>query len=119
MISIDALHFTPDPVAAGRELMRATRPGASMVMTLWKAPRGPGRLTRDHAADLTAAGWSVDAIEDHPDWLEAQIRLYRAALALPVSQTDPAVARLRAEGEQLLELLPSARRLMLVCRHAN
>jgi ubiquinone/menaquinone biosynthesis C-methylase UbiE len=45
VMSVDALHFTPDPVAAGRELLRATRPGASMVVTLWQAPRGPGRLT--------------------------------------------------------------------------
>jgi SAM-dependent methyltransferase len=119
VMSVDALHFTPDPVAAGRELLRSTRPGSPLVATLWKAPRGPQRLTRDHAADLAEAGWSIDTIEDHPEWLQAQIRLYQAALAVPASQADPAVARLQAEGRQLLDVLPSARRLMIVCRHAN
>ena len=119
VMSVDALHFAPDPVAAGRELLRVTRPGAMLVATLWKAPSGPGRLSRDHARDLDAAGWSIEAIEDHPEWLEAQIRLYRAALAVPASRLDAAVARLRAEGEQLLELLPSARRLLVTCRHAQ
>jgi hypothetical protein len=96
-----------------------TRPGSILVATLWKAPRGPGRPTRDHARDLAAAGWSIEAIEDHPEWLEAQIRLYRAALAIPASRLDAAVARLQAEGEQLMELLTSARRLLIVCRHGR
>ncbi len=119
IMSVDALHFAPDPIAAGRELLRVTRPGSILVATLWKAPRGPSRLTRDHTGDLAAAGWSIDAIEDHPEWLEAQIRLYRAALAVPASRVDSAVARLQAEGEQLLELLPAARRLLIVCRHGR
>jgi SAM-dependent methyltransferase len=119
VMSVDALHFAPDPVAAGRELLRVTRPGSILVATLWKAPRGPARLTRNHAGDLAAAGWSIEAIEDHPEWLEAQIRLYRAALATPASRSDAAVARLQAEGEQLLELLPFARRLLVTCRHTQ
>jgi SAM-dependent methyltransferase len=73
-MSVNALHFAPDPVAAGRELLRVTRPGSMLVATLWKAPRGPGRLTRDHARDLAAVGWSIEAIEDHSEWLEAQPR---------------------------------------------
>lgn len=119
VMSVDALHFAPDPVAAGRELLRVTRPGAMLVATLWKAPRGPGRLTRDHARDLAAAGWSIEAIEDHPEWLEAQIRLYRAALTWPATRIDAAVARLRAEGEQLMDLLTSARRFLVTCRHTQ
>jgi ubiquinone/menaquinone biosynthesis C-methylase UbiE len=113
VVGVDALHFAPDPLAAARELLRVVRPGGRIVVTLWSTAEGPERFTRDYPAVLAEAGWSVEQVEDHPEWLAAQLRLYAAALDLPEAETDAAVQRLRREGTAVVPVIEHARRLLI------
>lgn len=116
VISIDALHFAGDPHAAAEELIRVVRPGGALVATLWRTDGGPERFVRDHSAILAEAGWSVLAEEDHPEWLQAQIALYDAALAIEASATDAAVRRLQREGSRVAPIISEGRRLLIHAR---
>lgn len=69
------------------ELRRVTRPGGLLVATTWRTADGPPRLRYD-----------VPGVLRQADWLEAQLRLYAAATA-ESGWDDPAVQRLRDEGE--------------------
>ena len=113
VVSIDALHFAPDPKAAAAELLRVVRPGGCLVATVWSTETGPDRFTRDYAAILAAAGWSVDLVEEHPEWLAAQLRVYAAATARGEAEKDPAVKRLQAEGAAVTPIISGGRRLLI------
>ena len=113
-VSIDALHFAPDPLAAAREILRVVRPGGMFAATLWNTPAGPDRFTRDYVTTLAEAGWVIYGVEDHPEWLAAQLNLYEAAGALAQSECDAATQRLRAEGEAVVPLVKNGRRLLVV-----
>jgi SAM-dependent methyltransferase len=110
-VCLDALHFAVDPAAAATELLRVTRPGGVLVLTTWQTSSGPPRLRLDLAATLRDAGWSVELTEEHPDWLAAQLRLYVAAREAPTG--DPAVARLRTEGDAVSSAIRTSRRLLI------
>jgi SAM-dependent methyltransferase len=116
IVSIDALHLAGAPHAAARELLRVVRPGGSLSVTLWRARSGPERLVRDHAAVLDAAGWTAVATEDHPEWLDAQLRLYAAAEARGPSEPDPAVRRLQREAAAVAPAIRRGRRLLIRAR---
>ena len=117
LVCLDALHFAADPAAAARELRRVAQPGGLLVVTTWQTENGPPRLRRDIHATLQEAGWSILSVEDHPDWLAAQLRLYEAALAA-ASWKDPAVQRLRDEGEAVASAIRGGRRLLIQARRS-
>ncbi len=113
VVAVDAFHFAPDPEAAAAELLRVVRPGGRLVLTLWSTKTGPDRFTRDYPETLAAAGWSIDTVEERPEWLAAQLRLYRAAIARGTAETDPAVLRLQGEGAAVTPLISSGRRILI------
>ncbi len=113
-ISIDALHYAPNPSEAAREILRVIRPGSMFAATLWNTSVGPERFTRDYPRALAEAGWVIDRVEDHPEWLAAQLNLYEAANAIPASGSDPAIQRLQREAEVVVPFIEHGRRLLIV-----
>jgi 2-polyprenyl-3-methyl-5-hydroxy-6-metoxy-1,4-benzoquinol methylase len=121
IICLDSLLFATDPDAAARELLRVTRPGGQLLATTWYVPNGNPRHRQDLSAILAEAGWEVKRRESHPDWLEAQLRLYSAVQAEP-NCSDPAVQRLRDEGTAIGASIRGGERLLIEARatmHAN
>jgi SAM-dependent methyltransferase len=116
VMSVDAIHFPPDTVAAATELFRICAPGGRLAVTTWRASDGPARLRRDLVGALEMAGWTVDAVGERPDWLRSQQALYEAALALPDEQisAEPTLGMLRREAQALSPNLHSVRRYLIV-----
>jgi SAM-dependent methyltransferase len=116
VISVDAMHFPADTVAAAAELLRICVPGGRLAVTTWRASEGPARLQRDIVGALRAAGWTIDAIQERPEWLRSQAALYDAALALTPEQVsdEPSFAMLQSEARQVGAVLRTAKRYLIV-----
>jgi SAM-dependent methyltransferase len=108
VVSVDALHFAADALAAAREVLRVLRPGRRLVLTGWRPraagdPRPPGRMRLDWAATLRSAGLAEVAVEARPDWHELFTRVYEVALELDATG-DEALAALQDEARRHLPL---------------
>jgi SAM-dependent methyltransferase len=116
VMSVDAMHFAADAVGAAAELFRICAPGGRLAITTWRVADGPPRLKRDIAGALKTAGWTLEAVEERPGWLELQAAFYRAVLALTPEQVDaaPGVSDVRAEAQQVGPLLPRASRYLVI-----
>ena len=121
-LSVDAVQFSPDPVAALREARRILPPGARYVLTNWQPrdpadPRIPPRTAAlDFPAMLTTAGFRVLDVQDRPDLLDRQQAIFDAALAAPATD-DPALARLRDEATFLAHWPETMRRLLITAEN--
>ena len=83
-MSVDAILFTPDKRAAGREFARILRPRGRLVFTNFDysgQPAGRPRQVDDHSPLLEEAGFEILAYDETEDWHD----------------------RLKATGEGLLE----------------
>jgi cyclopropane fatty-acyl-phospholipid synthase-like methyltransferase len=83
VMSVDALLFTPNKVAAAGELRRILRPGGRLVLTSWdyhSQPVGRPPQIDDHRPVLEDAGFRIERYED----------------------TDPGLARERHVMDRLL-----------------
>ena len=112
VMCIDSYQFASSLDALFCEMWRIIRPGGRLVLT------GAMRrlmLDDEHAAtpveeSLTRIGWSDVRVSARPDWLIAEERLWRAALA--DSTSTPAMHALRAEGAELLQAMPQIQRFI-------
>ena len=78
VLSIDALLFAPDKMAAIHEIARVLEPGGRLVATTWdyhtQPINRPPQLD-DHRPLLIEAGFRVDGYDETPRWLENHRRL--------------------------------------------
>jgi len=88
VLCVDAIQFASDTVAAAAETRRVLKPGGIGVFTTWEAlDRSDEALpTRIRALDLATAlpaGGLVEvAVVDKPDWLDTELALWSAVMAL-------------------------------------
>ncbi|MFE1986753.1 class I SAM-dependent methyltransferase [Streptomyces mirabilis] len=101
-LSLDALQYAPDRVAAARQALRILKPGGRLVLTGWH-PHTPGdeRLPPRHrhtdwARVLHTAGFTDVHCATAPAWDAAYQGIYRTALTL---QAEPGSALAGLQGE--------------------
>ena len=93
VMSIDALIFAPDKVAATQELARILIPGGQLVVTTWdywRQPIGRPPQVPDHRPLLEKAGFDVRSYDETTAWRHRQTRICELLLL--------AVDELAAEG---------------------
>jgi SAM-dependent methyltransferase len=118
VVSVDALHFAPDPRAAAAETVRLLRPGARLVITGWQ-PVTPGdpRLAPRHRHDWPAvlAGADLRDITVHtrPAWTALNRRLYDLALAAGDPADDTSLANLQSEARAALPTIRLITRVVI------
>jgi SAM-dependent methyltransferase len=116
VMSVDAMHFPADTIAAAAELFRICAPGGRLAVTTWRASEGPVRIQRDIVGALSTAGWTIDAVHERPEWLRSQAALYDAALAFTPEQisNEPSFAMLQSEARSVGPVLRTAKRYLIV-----
>ncbi|MFC7708671.1 class I SAM-dependent methyltransferase [Micromonospora lupini] len=107
-ISVDALQYASDRIAAAVEARRILRPGGRLILTGWHPrQRGDSRLPERHRFSdwpgaLTHAGFVDVECTERPDWTEVYLRIYRTALGLGDPAGDRALEGLQAEARSRL-----------------
>jgi SAM-dependent methyltransferase len=107
VVSVDALHFAADPMAAAREARRLLRPGGRLALTNWQArspvdSRLPSRMRIDWATTLGSAGFAEVRVESRPEWHDLFTRVFQVALDLGDPGEDVGLASLQDEARQAL-----------------
>lgn len=115
-VSVDALQYADDRIAAARQVHRILRPAGRLVLTGWH-PRTPGdqRLPARHRSTdwpqvLHAAGFVAIACHDDPVWDTAYQAIYRTALAMN-TDANPGLASLQGEARRRLATAHLLRRV--------
>jgi SAM-dependent methyltransferase len=124
-MSVDALLFAPDKMAAARELARVLKPGARLCLTTWdygSQPASRPPQVPDHRPVLAAAGFALLAYDETESWRERQtdidLRLLDAADELArESGEDPVEVRAGIE-EMHATLAHMTRRVYVVAELA-
>ncbi|OLT09967.1 hypothetical protein BJF78_29525 [Pseudonocardia sp. CNS-139] len=111
VMSVDALWMVWDKEAAVAEVARVLEPGGRFVVTSWETPGV------DHAALLTAGGFTVEEKVETPDWLDRQLAVYAGMLAheneLVAEMGAEAAAVVLAEARETPPRLPSTPRVLV------
>jgi SAM-dependent methyltransferase len=123
VMSIDALLFAPDKIAASAEMARVLRPGGRLVLTTWDyhaQPVGRPPQVADHRPLLTAVGLDVDVYEETVDWDRRQRSIAERLLAsvdelADESGEDPSTLRQGIE-EMAATQATMLRRVLVVAR---
>jgi SAM-dependent methyltransferase len=124
VMSIDALLFAPDKLAAIRELARILVHHGRLVVTTWdywRQPVGRPPQVPDHRPILEEAGFDVLAYDETTAWLQRQTRIGELML-LTVGElaaetgSDPAQVRQGVE-EMHARLACMTRRVLFVAEH--
>jgi len=126
VMSEDALQYATDKRAAVSEFARILRPGGRLVFAAFELEpervAGLPVLGDDPVADyrplLQEAGFTVDACDEVPGWLEALTAAYTAVLdardTLTAEMGAPGVAALLGEITLTLQLRPYRRRVLAI-----
>ncbi|MFD8653423.1 class I SAM-dependent methyltransferase [Streptomyces mirabilis] len=115
-LSLDALQYAPDRVAAARQVLRILKPGGRLVLTGWH-PHTPGdeRLPPRHRHTdwtrvLHTAGFTDVHCTSTPAWDDAYQGIYRTALTLH-AEPGSALAGLQGEARRRLPTAHLLRRV--------
>ncbi|MFI2415672.1 class I SAM-dependent methyltransferase [Streptomyces sp. NPDC018947] len=115
-LSLDALQYAPDRVAAARQALRILKHGGRLVLTGWH-PHMPGdtRLPARHQHTdwvrvLRAAGFTDVHCTSAPAWDAAYQSIYRTALTVP-AEPGTALAGLQGEARRRLPTAHLLRRV--------
>ena len=120
VVCIDALQLVPDRRGLLHEAARILRPAGRLVLTTWERRDGvPGDVPSSYAiTDVRALAWAAGLRmllrEEHDDWQEQELMLYRRAIAEDSDDAEPALRMIAGEGREMLPYAASARRLLLV-----
>lgn len=127
-ISIDALQYLPDKLAALREAARLLRPGARIALTTFELdPERASPLPiygQDPVSDLRPlleqAGFAIETYAETPGWLERVTRIFEAVLGaqgqLATELGTEATAALVAEANLALSARIYRRRVLATAR---
>jgi SAM-dependent methyltransferase len=125
IMSVDALLFAADKVAAVTELRRIVRDGGRFVFTSWDYHRQPvGRPSQveDHRPLLSASGFDVLAYDETDDWQrrisETTAGLLQHVEELAAESGDDA-EETRTELEEMRATIDAMRRRVLVVAQAR
>ncbi|MBI5287733.1 MAG: class I SAM-dependent methyltransferase [Chloroflexi bacterium] len=126
VMSEDALQYAPDKRAAFSEFARILRPGGRLVFAAFELEpervAGLPVLGDDPVADyrplMQEAGFTVDACDEVPGWLDALTAAYAAVLeagnALTAEMGAAATAALLGEITLTLQIRPYRRRVLAI-----
>src|SRR5205085_5823626 len=77
IVCLDVFQVLPEPAPVAAEMRRLLRPGGPFVLTTWEWTLGPpGQIE----ARLREADFSAVLVEEQPDWLARERRIYQRAL---------------------------------------
>ena len=79
-LSIDAISFFPDPLAAIKEAARILRPKAYFVFTTWENKKS--HKFKDYRSHLRDTGFKVLSYSETPNWKQRQREVYQKTLEL-------------------------------------
>lgn len=105
VVCIDAIQFSTDGRATAEEVRRILRPGGRFVATTWETvtPNDETLSERLRAVDvegwLQSAGFLDVVVAERPEWHEAALRMWQAAVAMDPAG-DPALQSMHDEGER-------------------
>jgi SAM-dependent methyltransferase len=123
VMSVDALLFAPDKLAAIRELARILVHRGRLVVTTWdywRQPAGRPPQVPDHRPILEEAGFEILAYDETSAWLQRQTRICELML-LAIDElaaetgSDPAQVRQGVE-ETKARLACMTRRVLIVAQ---
>jgi SAM-dependent methyltransferase len=108
IMSVDALLFAPDKLAAIAEMARVLRPGGRLVFTTWdyrSQPVGRPPQVDDHRPLLDAAGFDVRTYDETEDWFGRMSRTGASLLAAVeelAAESGEGVAVVRTRLEEMV-----------------
>jgi SAM-dependent methyltransferase len=120
VMSIDALLFSADKVAAAAELARVLRPGGRLVLTSWdyhRQPEGRPPQVADHRDLLADAGFTVLAYDTTPDWEHRQREINRLLVEAAdelAAERSRSPEETRAEIEEMAATVDAMTRRVLI-----
>ncbi|MBA7548712.1 2-methoxy-6-polyprenyl-1,4-benzoquinol methylase, mitochondrial [subsurface metagenome] len=79
-LSIDAISFLPDPLAAIKETAKILRPKAFFVFTTWENKKS--QKINDYRSYLRDTGFKIQSYSETPDWKQRQREVYQKTLEL-------------------------------------
>ena len=123
-LSLDVLLFVPNKAAAIHETARILKTGGFFGFTSWEQSGYSERLGAEQCADyrplLEAAGLTVNAYEEPPDWRRQQCALAEGLIAGEAEMSkemEPAVAaRFAAMGRGVLADMASRRYIQVIAQ---
>ena len=77
-LSIDAISFIPDPLAAIKEAARILRSKAYFVFTTWENKKS--QKINDYRSYLRESGFKIQSYSETPDWKQRQREVYQKTL---------------------------------------
>jgi SAM-dependent methyltransferase len=108
LICVDAIQLMWHQEAVIAEASRVLRPGGRAVFTTWEDDE---RLP-DLAARFESNGLRVVAVEERPEWMERERRIFERARAERGTCDDPGLRDLAEEAEVALPLFDRTRRVI-------
>lgn len=115
LVCVDAIQLMAERVEVMREVRRVLKPGAKAVFTTWEEP--------DRLADLAGlfeeVGLDTVLVEERPEWLERERRIFERARIESATNDDPALKSLAEEAERVLPVIDLARRVLGVARRPD
>jgi ubiquinone/menaquinone biosynthesis C-methylase UbiE len=125
VMSVDALLFAPDKVAALVEIRRILPSGRRFVFTSWdysSQPAGRPPQVEDHRPILSATGFEIVAYEETHDWRrrvgETTARLLDNAAEL-AAESGETVEKVTSELVEMQTTIGAMRRRILVVAEAR